>query len=172
MDRRDRGRRLGRKGFTFAAKKKDQPDDGLTDPVARYNAAVARLDKAVYSLIAERRHTRAVQEGLANAGDVGAGDIGAGDSDTGDWGSGTVTRPGTVTGGGGRGPDLLDRLLDATDDGEGGDGGGMDDRSLRDELMTLMVAGQETSAILLSWWGRRSGVWGLRVCSACPPLRV
>ena len=45
--------------------------------------------------------------------------------------------------------DLLDRLLDAVD--EEGDGGGMDDASLRDELMTLMVAGQETSAILLSW---------------------
>ena len=34
---------------------------------------------------------------------------------------------------------------------EEGDGAGMDDESLRDELMTLMVAGQETSAILLSW---------------------
>ena len=48
-----------------------------------------------------------------------------------------------------RAPDLLDRLLDAVD--EEGDGAGMDDVSLRDELMTLMVAGQETSAILLSW---------------------
>jgi cytochrome P450 len=27
----------------------------------------------------------------------------------------------------------------------------MDDQALRDELMTLLVAGQETSAILLSW---------------------
>ena len=52
--------------------------------------------------------------------------------------------------------DLLDRLLRATDEGDGsvdgvGDGGGMTDKALRDELMTLMVAGQETSAILLSW---------------------
>ena len=46
-------------------------------------------------------------------------------------------------------PDLLDRLLDAKD--TEGDGFGMDDKSLRDELMTLLVAGQETSAILLSW---------------------
>ena len=27
----------------------------------------------------------------------------------------------------------------------------MSDRSLRDELMTMLVAGQETSAILLGW---------------------
>ena len=80
-----------------------------------YNAAVTRLDKAVYSLIAERRQKRV--NGLESV----------------------------------ENPDLLDRLLDARDDGEGGDGGGMDDVSLRDELMTLMVAGQETSAILLSW---------------------
>ena len=46
--------------------------------------------------------------------------------------------------------DLLDRLLRATDD-EDADGSGMSDQALRDELMTLMVAGQETSAILLSW---------------------
>ena len=81
-----------------------------------YNAAVTRLDKAVYSLIAERRQKRV--DGSPESPDD---------------------------------PDLLDRLLDARDDGEGGDGGGMDDVSLRDELMTLMVAGQETSAILLSW---------------------
>jgi cytochrome P450 len=30
-------------------------------------------------------------------------------------------------------------------------GEGMSDRELRDEIMTLMVAGQETSAILLTW---------------------
>ena len=53
-------------------------------------------------------------------------------------------------------PDLLDRLLDARDDGEDGDGAGMDDTSLRDELMTLMVAGQETSAILLRGAARSS----------------
>ena len=51
--------------------------------------------------------------------------------------------------------DLLDRLLRAKDEGDGdmdvGDGAGMTDKALRDELMTLMVAGQETSAILLSW---------------------
>ncbi|CAG9461287.1 unnamed protein product [Pedinophyceae sp. YPF-701] len=46
--------------------------------------------------------------------------------------------------------DLLTRLILARDDEDEG-GGGMDDRSLRDELMTLLVAGQETSAIVLGW---------------------
>ena len=110
----------------------------------RYNAAVARLDKAVYSLIAERRGARRGGGGDGNGGSFGGGDAGTGTGTTGATGA-------TGTGTTGTGPDLLDRLLDAKDDGEGGDGGGMDDRSLRDELMTLMVAGQETSAILLSW---------------------
>lgn len=43
--------------------------------------------------------------------------------------------------------DLLEALLLATDD----DGSVMEDQSLRDELMTLLVAGQETSAILMGW---------------------
>lgn len=43
--------------------------------------------------------------------------------------------------------DLLSALLDSVDD----QGLGMSDRGLRDELMTLLVAGQETSAILLGW---------------------
>lgn len=42
---------------------------------------------------------------------------------------------------------LLDNLLAAVDD----DGRGMSDRALRDELMTLLIAGQETSAIVLAW---------------------
>lgn len=43
--------------------------------------------------------------------------------------------------------DLLDNLLVARDE----EGTGMTDMALRDELMTLLVAGQETSAILLAW---------------------
>lgn len=31
------------------------------------------------------------------------------------------------------------------------DGRGMTDKALRDELMTLLIAGQETSAIVLAW---------------------
>ncbi|CAK0782573.1 hypothetical protein CVIRNUC_005785 [Coccomyxa viridis] len=42
---------------------------------------------------------------------------------------------------------LLDQLLLSKDE----QGRGMNRRALRDELMTLLVAGQETSAILLGW---------------------
>lgn len=42
---------------------------------------------------------------------------------------------------------LIDRLAMSVDD----NGVGMTDQELRDEIMTLMVAGQETSAILLTW---------------------
>ena len=43
--------------------------------------------------------------------------------------------------------DLLQGMLSATDT----DGSAMSDKALRDELMTFLVAGQETSAILLGW---------------------
>jgi cytochrome P450 len=46
---------------------------------------------------------------------------------------------------------LLDALLRSTDES----GAGMTDKALRDELMTLLVAGQETSAILLAWASAR-----------------
>ena len=42
---------------------------------------------------------------------------------------------------------LLDNLLLSKDD----QGDGLSMQSLRDQLMTLLVAGQETSAILLGW---------------------
>lgn len=44
--------------------------------------------------------------------------------------------------------DLLSLLLHARDED---DGGGMTDRQLRDELMTLFLAGHETTAVALSW---------------------
>ncbi len=43
--------------------------------------------------------------------------------------------------------DLLSRLLAARDE----DGGMMDDRQLRDEVLTLFVAGHETTATALAW---------------------
>lgn len=43
--------------------------------------------------------------------------------------------------------DLLDMLLDARDD----DGAGMSDQQLRDEVMTLLLAGHETTANTLAW---------------------
>lgn len=45
--------------------------------------------------------------------------------------------------------DLLSTLLLSTD--AEGDGGGMDDRQLRDEVMTLLMAGHETTANALAW---------------------
>ena len=42
---------------------------------------------------------------------------------------------------------LLDNLLQSKDE----QGQGLSLQSLRDQLMTLLVAGQETSAILLGW---------------------
>ena len=45
------------------------------------------------------------------------------------------------------GSDLLTSLLAATDEA----GAGMTDRQLRDEVMTLLLAGHETTALALSW---------------------
>jgi cytochrome P450 len=45
--------------------------------------------------------------------------------------------------------DLLSLLLNARD--EAGDGTGMSDAQLRDEVMTLFLAGQETTALAMSW---------------------
>src|SRR5262249_653588 len=45
--------------------------------------------------------------------------------------------------------DLLSTLLHARD--EAGDGTGMTDAQLRDEVMTLFLAGQETTAVALAW---------------------
>lgn len=50
---------------------------------------------------------------------------------------------------GGHGDDLLGMLLAARDDE--GDGGGMTDERLRDELLTLFLAGHETTANALAW---------------------
>jgi cytochrome P450 len=47
----------------------------------------------------------------------------------------------------GRGEDLLSALLGAKDT----DGSSMTDRQLRDEIMTMLLAGHETTALLLSW---------------------
>src|SRR5688572_3573393 len=74
---------------------------------ARFDRAVALLDRIVYRIIAERR------------------------------------RSGEDRG------DLLSMLLVASD--VEGDGGGMTDRQLRDEVMTILLAGHETTANALTW---------------------
>jgi cytochrome P450 len=73
----------------------------------RFDRAVARLDRIVHGIIAERR---------AQGGDRG---------------------------------DLLSMLLLAQD--EEGDGAGMSDRQLRDEVVTLLLAGHETTSNALTW---------------------
>jgi cytochrome P450 len=50
-----------------------------------------------------------------------------------------------------RGDDLLSRLLNAVD--SEGTGRGMSDRQLRDEMVTLLLAGHETSTAALTWTG-------------------
>ena len=47
------------------------------------------------------------------------------------------------------GTDVLSRLVQARD--VEGDGGGMDDRQIRDEVLTLLAAGHETIATALTW---------------------
>lgn len=47
------------------------------------------------------------------------------------------------------GSDLLGMLMAATEEGTGA--AGMDDRQLRDEIITMILAGHETTANLLSW---------------------
>lgn len=48
----------------------------------------------------------------------------------------------------GRHDDLLGMLMEARDEDNGS---GMTDRQLRDEIMTIFIAGHETTALLLSW---------------------
>lgn len=47
--------------------------------------------------------------------------------------------------------DLVSILLAERDTGDGGDGTGLSDREVRDEAMTLLLAGHETTANALSW---------------------
>jgi cytochrome P450 len=57
---------------------------------------------------------------------------------------------------GANGVDLLSMLLRARD--EQGDGGGMTDRQVRDEAMTIFLAGHETTSVALTWtWYLLSG---------------
>lgn len=95
-----------------------------------FSAAVSRLDRAVYGLISERR-----RELAALAEEAAASRRGQHAQQPDGEDDGVQPR------------DLLDALLLVA--GEGGER--MGDRSARDELMTLLIAGQETSAILLGW---------------------
>ncbi|KAI5067887.1 hypothetical protein GOP47_0016232 [Adiantum capillus-veneris] len=88
-----------------------------------YKSAIKKLDNVVYAVIKERRALLLAQEseGLERS---------------------------SMESGSGLFQDLLMHLLQGKDDDSCL---GMSDVLLRDELMTLLVAGQETSAILLAW---------------------
>jgi len=50
-----------------------------------------------------------------------------------------------------RGGDLLSMLLEARDEDDPSSGGGMTDQQVRDEAMTIFLAGHETTANALTW---------------------
>ena len=92
-------------------------------PVARrFRRALARLDAVVLGMIADRRRAQA---------------------------GGVTPHP---SGTGGESDDVLAMLLDAAHpEAEGDDAGPMSDAQLRDEAMTLFLAGHETTASALAW---------------------
>jgi cytochrome P450 len=59
-----------------------------------------------------------------------------------------ATRRARIAAGKGSGADLLGMLMEAVDDGTGQT---MSDQQLRDEIITMVLAGHETTANLLSW---------------------
>jgi cytochrome P450 len=107
--------------FVGRGKKIPLPDDFPSPTNRRFDRAVAALDKVVFEIIEERRRSE-VKE---NAEDAANG--------------APVERP--------ERNDLLTLLLRAQDD----DGSQMTDRQLRDEGVTLFLAGHETTALAMSW---------------------
>lgn len=130
-----------------------------------FGAAVSQLDKVVLGIIAKRRAEGAAAGigGSGVAGSAGRNGNGAGGATgmvrSSEWGSDAASSSGgatpaaasaataaaaaaavaaSTTAAAPARTDLLQSLLDARDD----DGSGMDDNSLRDELMTLLVAGK------------------------------
>jgi cytochrome P450 len=101
--------------------------------------AVASLDRIILGMVERRRRHGA---GAAGAAAGAAGPAGAAGA--------------AGAGGPGEARDLLGMLLSAEDEGEagatGGSGGGaMTAREVRDELVTLFLAGHETTSQALTW---------------------
>lgn len=88
--------------------------------------AVAALDRLVYQMIERRRQTV-------------MSTVEAPEGNDGRDGDGEAPR------------DLLAMLLTATDEEGGDEEAGLDDREIRDELVTLFLAGHETTAQALTW---------------------
>lgn len=89
----------------------------------RFHRALAVLDEAIYGTLAERRSRERVSR---SGGGVGTG------------GSADGAAPGP--------DDLLGRLMAGRVDGEA-----LTDQELRDEMLTLLIAGHETVASALTW---------------------
>ena len=109
---------------------------------SKMGRATRRLDAALYSIIHRRRAapsggapgTRTAHH-VASTGDHQGRPYAGTPGNTGRNGNGQGAM------------DLLDLLLQAQDES----GGAMDDRQVRDEAMTLFLAGHETTALALSW---------------------
>ena len=96
----------------------------------RARAARGQLDAIIYGMIAERRPAFAEGSGVASPKPL-RGEGGASGRDHGD---------------------LLSMLLSAQDDEAGDDAGRvMTDKQVRDEAMTILLAGHETTANALTW---------------------
>jgi cytochrome P450 len=93
--------------------------------IRRAKAARAKLDAIIYRMIAERRAVASRQSPVASQ-----------------------QSPGSSTGGKADRADLLSMLLLARDED---DGATMTDRQVRDEAMTIFLAGHETTANALTW---------------------
>jgi cytochrome P450 len=87
----------------------------------RYQAALHTLDRAIYDIIDARKKQRNV----------------------------SLAQEARERSDGSEGGDLLSLLMQVRDDERAGEG--MSDKQLRDEVITLFVAGHETTAIALAW---------------------
>jgi cytochrome P450 len=96
-------------------------------PARRFRRAKAHLDEIVYRMIAGRRAGQADTSGFAAVDRDGSAS------------SADLPAPGR---------DVLSTLVAARDED---DGSGMTDEEIRDEVMTLLLAGHETTANALTW---------------------
>jgi cytochrome P450 len=108
----------------------------------RFQGALRGLDKMMFEIIAQRRAA------LSAGGRAGGGAGGGGGGDGGGDGGRGSAQSGGGGGGSGAPDDLLTMLMEAKDEETGET---MDDRQLRDELVTIFGAGHETTANALTW---------------------
>jgi cytochrome P450 len=103
----------------------------------RFRHAKARLDEIVYRMIADRRAAGAGAGRALSGLRQGSGPARRSEAEAAGPPSGEVT-----------GHDVLSMLIAARDED---DGRGMTDEEVRDEVMTLLLAGHETTANALTW---------------------